>query len=121
MHLDQYMEVLRLLADPEAQLRYERDAPIADVPAELVCMWFDDLNADEPSGALSPAHASRIKAFSVFYELRVDDLPTGSGVAVLQESTKWQEIMAEAKATIDDLEGGASNKPMQADGPSGRR
>jgi len=121
MHLDQYLEFLRLQAGPEAQLRHERDVPIANVPAELVCMWFDDLNAAEPSHELAPSDASRIKAFTVFNESRVEGLPTDHGVAALQASAAWGEVSAEAKATLDDLGGGESNKPMQADGPPGRR
>ncbi|HCS29040.1 MAG TPA: hypothetical protein DIW43_16405 [Spongiibacteraceae bacterium] len=66
MHIDQYLEGFRLLADADAQLKYERDVPTANVPAELVCMWFDDLNAAEPSAVLPPAGASRVKAFSKF-------------------------------------------------------
>ena len=37
------VSLLRTLGDPDAQLAYERDIPITCVPAELVCMWFDDL------------------------------------------------------------------------------
>ena len=121
MHLDHYLEVLRLLADPEAQLRYERDVPIANVPAELVCMWFDDLNAAEPSPDLAPSDASRIRVFSSFYASHVEGLPTDRGVVALQATAAWQQISAEARATLSSLEGGASNEPMQADGPSGRR
>ena len=45
---------LELLASPELQARYERDVEIADVPAELVCVWFDDLDLQpvlQPAGA----------------------------------------------------------------------
>ena len=121
MHLNQYLEVLRLIADPEAQRAYERDVPIANVPAELACMWFDDLDADGPSDNLAPSDASRMKAFTAFYGSRVDDLPTDGGVAALHSSAVWREIMTEAQATLDDLGGGTSNRPMQTDGPSGRR
>src|SRR5436190_14097080 len=36
------IDLLRLLADADAQLEYERSVPIANVPAELFCMWADD-------------------------------------------------------------------------------
>lgn len=121
MHREKYLEVLRLIADREAQLRYERDVPIANVSAELVCMWFDDLDAARPSADLTRSEVSRIKAFTSFYESRIEGLPTDGGVANLQASAAWREIMAEAQATLDDFGDGASNKPMQPDGPLGRR
>ena len=44
------LELLELLADAAAQERYEHNVPIADVPAELCCMWFDDLyHPDSPA------------------------------------------------------------------------
>ena len=121
MHRDRYLEILRLIADPEAQRRYERDVPIANVPAELACMWFDDLDAAWPAGNLTPSDALRLNAFTALYDSRVEDLPTGGGVAALHASARWREVMDEAKAVLDDLGGGASNKPIQTDGPSGRR
>ena len=39
---DRVLETLRLLASPDAQVEYQRKVPIADVPAELICQWFDD-------------------------------------------------------------------------------
>lgn len=37
------LQTLTLLGDFEAQMKYVVDVPIADVPAELICMWFDDV------------------------------------------------------------------------------
>ena len=39
----QVIEHIELLSLPSEQLEYERDVPIADVPAELVCGFCDDL------------------------------------------------------------------------------
>jgi len=35
------IDVLQILASPFEQLEYQQDVQIADVPAELLCMWFD--------------------------------------------------------------------------------
>jgi hypothetical protein len=50
--------LMRMLASKNEQLAYERDVPIANVPAELVCMWFDDFYHPEAGlflEAFSPA------------------------------------------------------------------
>ena len=120
MQLAPYLKALRLLADPETQLRYEREVAIANVPAELVCMWFDDLDARRPSSELSPHEASRIEAFTSFYESRVDSLPTDGGVAALRGSEAWREIVAEARSTLEDLDGGSSDARVHAEDPSNR-
>jgi hypothetical protein len=102
---DRYIEALRLLADPAAQRSYERDVSIANVPAELVCMWFDDLNAAEPDPRLSPEDAAVISAFSAFFDSRVGRLPTAGGVAALHGCRDWAEIVAEAKKALGALTG----------------
>jgi len=52
------LEHLALLADPEAQREYEQNVPIADVPAELMCGWFDD-SYDPSSPAFEAAFSLR--------------------------------------------------------------
>ena len=121
MNLDQYIEALRLLADPQAHLKYELEVPSANVPAELVCMWFDDLDAGMPSAGLAPSDASRLRAFSNFYASRVKSLPSDGGVAALHASPAWQEVMVGARTTLDHLDNGTPKESMQPDGSSGRR
>ena len=112
MQRNQYLEALRLIADPEAQRAYERDVPIANVPAELVCMWFDDLAAETPFADLAPADAVRLQAFTEFFGKRVETLPVDGCVAALQASVAWREVMTEAKATLDSLEGRSADSSV---------
>ena len=42
------VEVLELMASPEAQLAYQEQVPIADVPAELICMWDETFWINDP-------------------------------------------------------------------------
>lgn len=37
------VEEIELLARPSEQMKYEHDVPIANVPAELICGFVDDL------------------------------------------------------------------------------
>ncbi len=100
----QVFEILALIGDPEAQLRYERDVPIANVPAELVCMWFEDVfRPDElPDfpASFSKAEFAVLSAFSEFYDARVDALPTRSGVVGLHGSPVWTVVMERANETL---------------------
>lgn len=102
------LDLLDLLADFEAQRAYERDVPIADVPAELVSMWFDD--------AYHPTSAQHIRAFSVrerdllaafhsVYERCVDALPSDGGVIALQQSPHWATVAQHAARTARGIRG----------------
>ena len=37
------LDEIELLSSPSAQLKYERDVPMANVPAALICGFVDDL------------------------------------------------------------------------------
>lgn len=115
MYLENYLEALRLLADADAQLKYEQTVPVANVPAELVCLWFDDLDTQNLPADLSPSAATLIRAFSAYYGSRLENLPTHEGVANLQMSAAWQDVMAEAQKTLDHLGQGTTNTPMRPD------
>ena len=98
---DALLELLDLLADASAQERYEHDVRIADVPSELVCMWFDDMYLPESPtfrSAFSAAELDALAGFNRFYSSRVSALPAGGGVPALHRSKAWGEIMAEAAA-----------------------
>ncbi len=90
-----------MLADCGAQEEYERQVPIADVPAELLSMWFDDLSPDRP--ALSESDADIIRSFTEFYRARVTKLPNSGSVAALQRCREWNEITEEAAKALHEL------------------
>ncbi|MCP3998750.1 MAG: hypothetical protein GY722_27315 [bacterium] len=100
-------DLLELITSPEQQREYERDVPIADVPAELVCMWFDDLYHPDHEGfrcCFSDQELSALARFNIFYDQRIEALPDSSaGLAALQASPAWQEVMQQARATIEEL------------------
>jgi hypothetical protein len=95
------LELLELLGDAAAQERYEDSVPIADVPSELLCMWFDDSYVpDSPAfqAAFTAAELDALAEFDRFYDSRAGALPSGGGVRALHRSAAWTEIMAAAAA-----------------------
>ena len=101
-----FRDLLRLIADPERQLGYERDVPIANVPAELVSMWFDDhYHPDEAwfEEIFSSDERDVLARFSDRYEQRVPGLPSQRGVESLHASPQWTEVVFEAKAALETL------------------
>jgi hypothetical protein len=96
--------LMRMLASKDEQLAYERDVPIADVPAELVCMWFDDLyhpDTDLFLEAFSPSERERLARFHVFYNARHKRL--ADTLAEMHQNGAWLEVMDEAQQVLDDL------------------
>jgi hypothetical protein len=96
-------ELLVLIGDRDAQRAYERDVPIANVPAELICMWFED-HYHPAAGwfvsAFSADELAELAAFNDFYRARTDNLPTSGGIDVLQKAREWGEIVNRARATL---------------------
>ena len=95
------LKLLELLGDAAAQERYEREVPIGNVPAELVCMWFDDSYLPESPAfrsAFTAAELRLLAEFNRFYDSRASSLPSSGGVRGLHRSNAWAEIMVEAAA-----------------------
>ena len=100
---DGAIELLELLSSLEAQSDYEKNVPIADVPAELVCMWFDDFwhPDDTLKKHFQPYELAALEDFHRFYEARVDDLPSlTKGLEGLHSSPKWLEVVEKASQTL---------------------
>jgi hypothetical protein len=96
--------LVRLLASKDEQLAYQRDVPIANVPAELVCMWFDDLYHPYDnvfSEVFSPAECERLARFHEFFDVRHKHLP--ATLPEMHNNSEWLDVMAEARRVLDDL------------------
>jgi len=96
-----------MLSDPDAQLAYERDVPIACVPAELVCMWFDDHyhpTTELFRTAFSLSERAILAAFHDRFRSIADSLPADlSRVADLHAQEEWRTLMRDAVDTLGDL------------------
>ena len=102
-----FQDLLNLISSAAEQFEYEASVPIANVPAELVCMWFDDHyypNSEWFLECFSPQGRDTLAEFHRFYEARVDALPDTEQVSELQKSTEWQEVMAKAKEAAGEIE-----------------
>lgn len=100
------IDLLTMLASPEKQLAYQQDVPIADVPAELVCSWFDDNDFGPGSvfeSYFDPEEWRAIHTFNNYYASRFRQLPKTSDVGVLLRSDIWQEIVGQAKLACSAL------------------
>jgi hypothetical protein len=107
-------ELLELLADPEAQRRYEVNVPIADVPGELVCMWFDDLYHPDTScphfpdsicfaGCFSNEERSILARFNSVYDREKRKYPEDCDVSELQASEAWRTVTEAATTALTEL------------------
>jgi len=99
-------QLLELIGDFSAQRKYERDVPIANVPAELVCDWFDDQYHPDArffSDAFSSQERAALADFNAFYGARKGVLPMTTGVDALQLCKEWEEVSEKARATLAEL------------------
>lgn len=100
-------ELLKLLSNREAQLRYEADVPVANVPAELLCMWFDDHYHPETawfSQAFTDHERQALADFNAFFSGVAGRLPTDQGVAGLHAEPVWDDVCAKASEALAELE-----------------
>lgn len=101
-------ELLALLADPERQRAYERNVPIAHVPAELVCMWFDDLYQSDDAAfrrAFSAPELAALEEFDRAYRLVADELePLPATVKDLHAHPAWGRVSPAASAALSMID-----------------
>jgi len=98
-------EILEILASKENQIRYELDVPIANVPAELISMWFDDTyhpDSSQHKEAFSAEEQQILRSFNAFYDSRVDKLP--KTLDEMHASPLWDEIVKEAQRVCKSIE-----------------
>lgn len=101
------LDLLETLASREFQQQYEDDVPIANVPAELVCGWFDDLYHPKVLGfaaSFSEAELEALTAFNRVFDSRVDSLPETHDVQALWETEAWQDVEAAAAKALGAME-----------------
>lgn len=98
---------LRLLASVAAQRAYERDVPFARVPAELACMWFDDLyhpDSEAFLGAFPARERLALADFHATFRGVLDAMPEAAhSVADLHARPEWAGLMRAAVDTLSRL------------------
>ncbi len=96
--------VLEVIASKEDQVDYDKKVPVANVPAELVCMWFDDSyhpNSSQYKEAFSIEEQEILSKFNSFFDARVDRLP--KNLAELQVDPQWNEIVNAAQEVLTKI------------------
>lgn len=96
------LDLLALLADAKAQRDYEVNVPIADVPAELFCMWFDHSYHPDDAAFRAAFSSSELRALSQFdKEFRTiegDVKPLSGSVVELQAKPAWTRLLRAAES-----------------------
>jgi hypothetical protein len=104
---DKVRELLALLASEGEQLDYERQVPIADVPAELLCMWFDDTYHPGPGwhAEFTSGDMEALARFHTVYESLAERLPSTQGtVRTWLADPSWRKIMNAAAVALGEIE-----------------
>jgi len=97
-------ELLELLSSKEEQLKYQNNVPIANVEAELVCMWFDDMyhpDTDLLKCSFTPEEIQQLESFNNLYDKHAGNLP--NTLHEYHQSVEWSLIMAEANIVLTNI------------------
>jgi hypothetical protein len=99
--------LLEIIASKDKQLTYEADVPVADVPAELLCLWFNSLYHPEASGFRSCFKQSELETLAVFNKFYAEKeklLPQEyTGIGTWLQTEEWREVMKAAEKTLETL------------------
>ena len=107
----QVLEHLNLLASRQQQVGYKSDVPIADVPAELVCGWFDDLyHPNEPAflAAFSQEERAALAEFHAVFETAMSTLEGSlESLQSLHSNRAWTTVVEAAGRALHEMGEGA--------------
>lgn len=99
------IDLIALIASPEKQYEYEEEVPIANVPQELLCMWFDDIYHPDRidfKNSFNKQEIETLANFNQYFEERAKLVPQFEGVKGLQQNSKWLEIQSYANTLISE-------------------
>ena len=96
------IDLLKTIASPAMQMEYENNVPIANVPAELVCQWFDDFHPETElfKSSFSSGELNELSKFTEFYDARVKAIPDDGGVTKLQTNKELLEVQSYANELV---------------------
>lgn len=91
------VEQVKLLSSPSKQLEYEKNVPIAAVPAELVC-GFEGLFHPKDEEFLTAFTSDEIRNLAYLYGLVCEAARLEASETVeLNKSSEWKRVIALAK------------------------
>ena len=89
---------IELLSLPSKQLEYEKNVPIANVPAELICGFCDDLYHPKCEQMLSAFTSEELKGLAHLYGVLCEAASIEAAtVSELLKHDKWRAVVAVAK------------------------
>ncbi len=96
------------LASPSDQIKYEHDVPIADVPAELICGFVDDLYHPKSKLFLNAFTEQELRSLAELYGMMCIASKAFTkhycrSVAAIQKLPEWRSVMAFAKDLVVEL------------------
>ncbi len=102
------IEEIELLASPPEQMKYEREVPIANVPAELICGFADDLYHPKSELFLNAFTEQEQKSLAELYSkicVASDAFSEHDchSVADIQKLQEWRTVIAFAKTLLAEL------------------
>ena len=102
------LEEIELLASPSEQMKYEHDVPIADVPAELICGFVDDLYHPKSELFLNAFTGQELKSLAELYGkicIASDAFTKHNCHSVndIQKLKEWRSVIAFSKDLIAEL------------------
>lgn len=100
--------LLETLSSKKLQEQYQEEVPIANVSAELVCGWFDDLYHPKAPGFAASFREAELQALSSFhqvFESLVDSLPKTGGLQAFWDTPAWDQIGTAAAQALQAFEG----------------
>ncbi|WP_157826736.1 hypothetical protein [Colwellia sp. 12G3] len=104
MHKSNIIEILQLISSVESQFEYEKNVPIAKVPAELFCTWFDDYYHPNSAEFASSFNADELKDLAIFnqhFDRFGKNIPMNNGVSSLQSNSNWLAIQSYAGKLLE--------------------
>ncbi|MCU0224950.1 MAG: hypothetical protein MUF27_12975 [Acidobacteria bacterium] len=102
---DCIIDALRLAASADAQRRYAGSVPIADVPAEVFCIWEDHYVPDSPwlRQQFNQQELVALARYEVISTEIASQLPNHLSVAEFQARSEWQALATAARKTLAAL------------------
>lgn len=92
------IDEIKLLSLPSKQLEYEKNVPIANVPAELICGFCDDLYHPKSEQMLSQFNSEELKELAHLYGALCEAAKIeAASVSELQKHEKWRAVVSLAK------------------------
>jgi len=89
------IQQIELLSNPSDQVQYEKDVPIPNVPAELICVFCDDLYHPKSDALQSQFTQEELEGLERLFRVLDEAAKIEvSGVRELILTREWQNVIS---------------------------